>query len=669
MSSRHAQASLEIIAKTRKYEQQMRELGGATEKEIARHSKRYEAELVRSQQAAAREAEKAAAHTNDVWRKTQLAQIKGQKSVETAATTSAQNSALAWDIAAKNMVVAKATEWAKSAGMALFDMGRQSIEAADMLSDLSGDTGVSIEALDGLRYAAKLSGEEFEPLIGVVSKLQKQTLEFANGGGKAAVVFKELGISAQDTNGNLKSADTILQEVTAKLAGMSDKSRALGLAQKLAGEDGAKLLRVLNGRSLSEFTEAADMAGVSVRDLAAQADALESAWVALDLATDALGNQLAITFGPVVTDAIQGAAVWLNRFAAEVEYWKAVWNDTDDPALGFFEELEKVRTEADLKFFESANRMREERAALAAEFSKPLAAAGGGGRPAAEDQGLEIVVTDTTTARIAYLVDLTKQFRDATRDTLPEVTAYYEGLLRAVDMVGSGYETQEAKEHALAAIRAKYAQEYSDILNAQVAQQRETADAARAAQFSAASQIAGAFTDTAEAIGAAFDTTTAEGRAAARQFAKTAKALAAFDIAMKTAQAIAGGIASLSGGGPVAIALGSAAVVAAVLGAMSSAVKLANTEPNLHVGGSAPTPAYMPDERSYRLKRNEVVVDAQRSSRAGGAEGVRRRLDGDAPSTMYANIVLGDQIVDSIVTTVMRRAGLQPRAWAALRGT
>src|SRR5574337_1263534 len=99
---------------------------------------------------------------------------------------------------------------------------KSTIDAADRLNDLSKSTGVSVETLSTMGYAAKQSGVDMESLGIGFKKLGKNMADAASGTGEAKDAFKVLGISVKDNNGNLKTSEQVMLELADKFAGIED---------------------------------------------------------------------------------------------------------------------------------------------------------------------------------------------------------------------------------------------------------------------------------------------------------------------------------------------------------------------------------------------------------------------------------------------------------------
>jgi len=72
------------------------------------------------------------------------------------------------------------------------------IDAADALNEMSERTGISVENLGKLQYAAKLSGVESEQLGKSLQALSGEIVAAAGGSESSAAKFKRFGVSVQD---------------------------------------------------------------------------------------------------------------------------------------------------------------------------------------------------------------------------------------------------------------------------------------------------------------------------------------------------------------------------------------------------------------------------------------------------------------------------------------
>lgn len=167
-----------------------------------------------------------------------------------------------------------------------------SIDAADALNDLSDRTGVAIEDLAGLDYAARLSGTSLEGVAGAVNKLSMNI-------GKDTAKFRELGVTATEPVEALKQLADIFktiqdpQQRAAFGAAALGKSWAEAAPLLVQGADGIDKL-MNRGKELSGVT--AEVA----RDAGLFNDKLDE----LGFAVQGVGTRLAADLLPLLNELV-----------------------------------------------------------------------------------------------------------------------------------------------------------------------------------------------------------------------------------------------------------------------------------------------------------------------------------------------------------------------------
>jgi hypothetical protein len=152
-------------------------------------------------------------------------------------------------------------------GIGLGAIAKGAINAADNMNDVRQKTGVSVEQLSKFQQAAEKSGTSLE---GVSSAMVKLNRNLATDNKAASKALDDLGISATDASGNLKSTDQVMLEVADAFAKMPDGAEKSAAAMALFGKSGADLIPLLNGGRESIESLRATMTG----EFAAGADAL-----------------------------------------------------------------------------------------------------------------------------------------------------------------------------------------------------------------------------------------------------------------------------------------------------------------------------------------------------------------------------------------------------------
>ena len=150
------------------------------------------------------------------------------------------------------------------AGVALLAFGQQVADATNDLVDTSTKTGIAAETLQGLKIAAEGSGLAFEQFIGPLQKLQFFMVEANNQNKNAIELFDKMGVQINDTNGNLKDADTVFREMMASLGDMESDLERNSLLMKMFGESGAIFAQSGAVGALDEFVALGREFGVDV---------------------------------------------------------------------------------------------------------------------------------------------------------------------------------------------------------------------------------------------------------------------------------------------------------------------------------------------------------------------------------------------------------------------
>jgi lambda family phage tail tape measure protein len=183
---------------------------------------------------------------------------------------------------------------------AVVDGLKSAIDAADHLNDLSKKTGIAVDTLGGLGFAAGQAGMDLDSVSAGAGKLNKAIADAATGNKEAAEAFQVLGISLKDTSGQLKKADEVIAEVADKFAQYEDGPEKAAIALRLFGKAGADMIPLLNdgGDALKEnIAYYKQFAGVT-EDVASKADAYNDALGKLHLLNGAFSRTLAAEMLP-----------------------------------------------------------------------------------------------------------------------------------------------------------------------------------------------------------------------------------------------------------------------------------------------------------------------------------------------------------------------------------
>ncbi|MFM7836229.1 MAG: hypothetical protein ACKPJD_30910, partial [Planctomycetaceae bacterium] len=146
-------------------------------------------------------------------------------------------------------------------------------EAGSRLDDMSQRTGISVEALSELGYAAQLSGSDLETLEGGVRKMQKFLASAAEGSAGATQALAALGLTVAELQG--LSPDQQFEKLADRIAKISDPAMRTAAAMEIFGKTGTNLLPLMqNGAAgIQAFRQEAQQLGLVMSTEDAQAAA------------------------------------------------------------------------------------------------------------------------------------------------------------------------------------------------------------------------------------------------------------------------------------------------------------------------------------------------------------------------------------------------------------
>ena len=173
----------------------------------------------------------------------------------------------------------------------------ESIEFAGSLKNMSEKSGASVESLSMIAPAASIAGVGMDEVAGAVTKLSKGMAtadDTSKGTGKALAA---LGLSARDSNGQLKDAGALYIEIANKLGQYKDGVGKTAAAIDLYGKTGAAQIPVMN-----DLAEAQKYGIVVTKEQAAAADEYDKNLKRLGLAQSAMAKIIGIEVAPVLAD-------------------------------------------------------------------------------------------------------------------------------------------------------------------------------------------------------------------------------------------------------------------------------------------------------------------------------------------------------------------------------
>jgi hypothetical protein len=191
----------------------------------------------------------------------------------------------------------------------------------DEINKASGRTGIAVESLSALSYAADQSGSSLEELEAALKKMSRTITDAAAGSKGAQEALAALGLSIADLQ--RLSPDEQFRVLGDRLSRVTDATTKAAVAQELFGRAGTRLLPLLNDGAdgIRELERRARELGVTI----GQEDA-DAATRFGDILDDLWTQAKAVTFhlGAAVARALQPFAEAATRAMATVIEWVQV---------------------------------------------------------------------------------------------------------------------------------------------------------------------------------------------------------------------------------------------------------------------------------------------------------------------------------------------------------
>lgn len=182
---------------------------------------------------------------------------------------------------------------------------KNSINIAAGFDDISQSSGIAVESISALSYAAELEGVSVESLGSSLNKFSKTIATARDESSAAAVTFQSLGIAIKNADGSLRDSDELLLEVADRFSRIEDGAAKAAAAQQLFGKSGADLIPFLNnGRdAIIQLTDEAERLGLVISATTAkQADEFNQNLLTLGKIVEGTGLQISAKLLPQLVE-------------------------------------------------------------------------------------------------------------------------------------------------------------------------------------------------------------------------------------------------------------------------------------------------------------------------------------------------------------------------------
>ena len=203
------------------------------------------------------------------------------------------------------------------------------VEYSTGVGDLAAKIGASAQDLQRFQYAAQMSGSSAEEISSAIEILGKNLGQVSAGKNKAIPeMFKQMGVSLYNANGELKTATELLPEIANCMRSQSTATQKSYIATTLFGKAGQGLIQMLEGGSegLNELTAEAENFGIVLSDDVLTVagdydDSLNRMQYSLRGVQYSIANQVLPVLTPLVnslTECIAANREWIASSIADV---------------------------------------------------------------------------------------------------------------------------------------------------------------------------------------------------------------------------------------------------------------------------------------------------------------------------------------------------------------
>ena len=191
-----------------------------------------------------------------------------------------------------------------AASGAMFAWANSIFNTIDPMVQLSRETGVALESIQELGYAASVNGSSLDAVSASVREMTKRIGEFEQlGTGPAKEVVENLGISFRDANGEIKAADQVMLELTDTMAGMSESER-MNVLDKLGIDPSMIQLLSSTSEEVEGLRARAQRLGVVTQEQGGAVDSYNDSLTTLRFGMQGIQNMVAVGFAPMMEDLV-----------------------------------------------------------------------------------------------------------------------------------------------------------------------------------------------------------------------------------------------------------------------------------------------------------------------------------------------------------------------------
>ncbi len=193
----------------------------------------------------------------------------------------------------------------------------------DRLAKTADKLGISIVALNELRFAAERSGVEIRTFDMGLQRFIRRAAEAARGTGEAKDALEQLGIQLVDNEGNLRPAEDLLGDVADAFVGLESQAERVRIAFKLFDSEGVAFVNILaqGSKGIQELRKESRRLNPVTAEQARLAEEITDRFTDFTTAIRGVSVVIGSQFGPaavrvleIVTELIVSLRKWIESF-------------------------------------------------------------------------------------------------------------------------------------------------------------------------------------------------------------------------------------------------------------------------------------------------------------------------------------------------------------------
>lgn len=202
--------------------------------------------------------------------------------------------------------VSAAIDAVKELGSAMKDAVTDSAAFADEILTMSTTTNLGTDTLQEFQYMSQLVDVDLGTITGSLTKLTNNMQSAATGSGSAADAFAALGVSATDSNGNLRDAESVFYDIIDALGQIDNETERDALSMDLFGKSAQDLNPMIEAGAdkIAEFAqEAHDVGYVLDEDTLGALGSVDDGFQRMQTTLEATRNNLVAEMAPALSEA------------------------------------------------------------------------------------------------------------------------------------------------------------------------------------------------------------------------------------------------------------------------------------------------------------------------------------------------------------------------------